>query len=67
MSSSKEEEFEDIQHDDKLVRFYTGFVSYTMFLAFLSSLGQLLSVSSTGIGRIGRPATGTLQKTGTKE
>ena len=30
---------EDIQHDDKLVRFYTGFVSYMMFLAFSEFLG----------------------------
>ena len=30
---------EDIQHDDKLVRFYTGFVSYMMFLAFFEFLG----------------------------
>ena len=27
---------EDIQHNDKLVHFYTGFVSYALFLAFLS-------------------------------
>ena len=25
---------EDIQHDDKLIRFYTGFVSYAIFLVF---------------------------------
>ena len=25
---------EDIQHSDKLVRFYTGFVSFMVFLAF---------------------------------
>ena len=29
----------DIQHDDKLVRFYTGFVSYALFLAFYEFLG----------------------------
>ena len=39
---------EDIQHSDKLVRFYTGFVSFMVFLAFLSSLGLLLSTSTTG-------------------
>ncbi len=25
---------EDIQHDDKMVSFYTGFVSYNIFSAF---------------------------------
>ena len=30
---------EDIQHDDKLVRFCTGFVSYALFLAFFEFLG----------------------------
>ena len=30
---------EDIQHDDKLVRFYTGFVSFMVFLAFFEFLG----------------------------
>ena len=30
---------EDIQHDDKLIRFYTGFVSYAIFLAFFELLG----------------------------
>ena len=25
---------EDVQHDDKLVRFYTGFISISVFLAF---------------------------------
>ena len=28
-------QIEDIQHDDKIVRFYTGFVSYALFLVFL--------------------------------
>ena len=41
---------EDIQDDDKLVRFYTGFVSFSMLLAFFnffgtsSPLSQLLGV-----------------------
>ena len=40
---------EDIQHSDKIVRFYTGFVSFMCFLAFFfSSLGLLLSTSTTG-------------------
>ena len=30
---------EDIEHYDKLVRFYTGFVSYALFLAFFEFLG----------------------------
>ena len=43
---------EDIQHDDKLVRFYTCFVSYMVFLAFFEFLG---------------PAAERLQYWGTKE
>ena len=33
---------EDIQHDDKLVRFYTGFVSFLVFLAFFDFLGPVV-------------------------
>ena len=42
---------EDIQHSAKRVWFYTGFVSFMVFLAFLSSLGLLLSTSTTGCPR----------------
>ena len=33
---------EDIQHNDKLVRFYTGFTSYAIFLAFFEFLGPVV-------------------------
>ena len=33
---------EDIQHDDKLVRFYTGFVSLSVFLAFFQFLAPVV-------------------------
>ena len=33
---------EDIQHSDKLVRFYTGFVSFMVFLAFFEFLGPVV-------------------------
>ena len=33
---------EDIQHDDKLVQFYTGFTSYALFLAFFELLGPVV-------------------------
>ena len=33
---------ESIQHDDKLIRFYTGFVSYTVYLAFFEFLGPVV-------------------------
>ena len=33
---------EDIQHDDKLVRFYTGFVSFLVFLASFDFLGLVV-------------------------
>ena len=34
---------EDIKHDDNLVRFYTGFVSYTIFIAFFEFLGPVVN------------------------
>ena len=34
---------EDIQDDDKLVRFYTGFVSFSVLLAFFNFLGQVVN------------------------
>ena len=34
---------ESIQHDDKLVRFYTGFISYAVFLAFFEFLGPVVN------------------------
>lgn len=34
---------EDIQRDDRLVRFYTGFVSYALFLAFFEFLGPAVN------------------------
>jgi len=42
MDSKKDKQFfhiQDIQHDDKLVQFYTGFTSFTLFLAFFELLG----------------------------
>ena len=33
---------EDICHDDKLVQFYTGLLSYTVFLAFFEFLGPVV-------------------------
>ena len=33
---------EDVQHDDKLFRFYTGFISYSVFLAFFEFLGPVV-------------------------
>ena len=35
---------EDIQDDDKLVDFYTGFVSFSVLLAFFNFLGQEVDV-----------------------
>ena len=34
---------EDIQHDDKLVQFYTGFTSFALFLAFFELLGPAVN------------------------
>ena len=34
---------EDIDHDDNLVRFYAGFVSYCVFLAFLEFLEPVVN------------------------
>ena len=34
---------ESIQHDDKLVSFYTGFISYAVFLAFFEFLGPVVN------------------------
>ena len=46
LQKSKNEKYyfriEDIQHDDKLIRFYTGFVSYALFLAFFEFLGPVV-------------------------
>jgi len=42
MDSKKDKQFfriQDIQHDDKLVQFYTGFTSFALFLAFFELLG----------------------------
>ena len=43
-SQSKKRQFriEDIKHDDRLLRFYTGFVSYAAFLAFFEFLGPVV-------------------------
>lgn len=43
-SQSKKRPFQidDIKHDDRLVRFYTGFVSYAVFLAFFEFLGPVV-------------------------
>ncbi len=42
MDTKKDKHFriEDIQHDDKLVQFYTGFTSFALFLAFFELLGS---------------------------
>ena len=34
---------EDIRHDDKLIRFYTGFFSYAVFLTFFEQLGPVVN------------------------
>ena len=34
---------EHIRHDDKLVRFYTGFISYMVFQAFFEFLGPVVN------------------------
>ena len=34
---------EQIKHDDRLVRFYTGFVTYNIFLAFFNFLGPVVN------------------------
>ena len=31
-----------IQHDDRLVRFYTGFISFAVYLAFFNFLGEVV-------------------------
>lgn len=51
--TSKQQHFriEQIRHDDTLVRFYTGFMSYMIFQAFFVFLGQLLMNSTTGVPR----------------
>ena len=33
---------EQVKHDDRMVRFYTGFVTYHIFLAFFNSLGTVV-------------------------
>ena len=40
---------ERVEHDDNLVCFYTGFVSYTIFIAFLISLDLLFISFTTGV------------------
>ena len=32
-----------VKHDDKLIRFYTGFVSYAVFLSFFDFLGPVVN------------------------
>ena len=34
---------EQIQHDDHLVRFYTGFISFAVYLAFFDFLGEVVN------------------------
>ena len=34
---------EQVKHDDKLIRFYTGFVSYAIFLSFFNFLGPVVN------------------------
>jgi hypothetical protein len=34
---------EQVKHDDKLIRFYTGFVSYAVFLSFFNFLGPAVN------------------------
>lgn len=34
---------EQVKHDDKLIRFYTGFVSYAIFLLFFNFLGPVVN------------------------
>ena len=34
---------EQVKHDDKLIRFYTGFVSYAIFLSFFDFLGPVVN------------------------
>ena len=36
-------QLEDIEHDDNLVRFYTGFVSFSIFIAFFEFLGPVVN------------------------
>jgi len=33
---------EQVKHDDRLVRFYTGFITYYIFLAFFNFLGPVV-------------------------
>ena len=50
-SQSKTErpfQIDDIKHDDRLVRFYTGFVSYVVFVLVSFSLGQWWITLPTG-------------------
>ena len=45
-SQSREKHYfrlEDIQHDDKLVSFYTGFVSFMVLAAFFDFLGPVVN------------------------
>ena len=34
---------EQIQHDNRLVRFYTGFISFAVYLAFFDFLGDVVN------------------------
>ena len=34
---------EQVKHDDQLIRFYTGFVSYPVFLSFFNFLGPVMN------------------------
>ena len=34
---------EQVKHDDKLIRFYTGFVSFAVFLSFFNFLGPAVN------------------------
>ena len=34
---------EQIKDDDKFIRFYTGFISYAVFLAFFNFLGPVVN------------------------
>ena len=39
---------EQIQHDDKLVQFYTGFSTFRLFLAFFELLALLWTIFTSG-------------------
>ena len=41
-STQKHFRIEDIMHSDKLVKFYTGFISYAVFIAFFEFLGPVV-------------------------